>query len=115
MIFHVDVPIFDMAVVVCAFCNRQEATLQFCSYADHGAVIFINDNALGTVAHESGDVYMWVEDPKLRPRHVFHELVHVAQAVCEVKGMQKDDELIAYLVAWLKTEVADRLFEEETI
>ena len=55
-------------------------------------------------------MFMWVRDVG-RASIVFHELVHVAFSICHIRGMQYDEELIAYLVGWLKIEVADRMFE----
>lgn len=107
--FIVDVPIFRMSVVVCANCSAQEAVDAFYQFRDCKAVLEPR-NTDGWVQNFAGDAYMWVKDTDAAS-FVFHELVHVAFTICELKGMTYDEELIAYLVGWLKIEVADKLFD----
>lgn len=109
--FHVDVPIFRMSVVVCANCTPQEACAEFYAYKGKQSMLEPRESD-GWVQHYAGDVFMWVRDLE-RASTVFHELVHVAYSICEIKGMHPDEELIAYLVGWLKIGIADRLFEPE--
>lgn len=54
-----------------------------------------------------------MKDPDNNASTVFHELVHVALGICDLRGMQRDDELVAYLVGWLKQNVADKIFETD--
>jgi len=107
--FHIDVPMFRMAVCVCADCTSQEAVDAFYDYEGKRTIL----DATGSTAwvqYAGGDVFMWVSDTS-EASVVFHELVHVAFGICSTRGMEPDEELIAYLVGWLKIEVADKLFE----
>ena len=108
--FHVDVPIFRMSVVACANCTPQEACNAIYAYEGKQTILDPRETD-GWVQHHAGDVFMWVRDLS-QASLVFHELVHVAYSICEIKGMQPDEELIAYLVGWLKMEIADKLFGE---
>ena len=113
--FHVDVPIFRMSVAVCCGCSSQDAVDVFYDYKGKKSRL-ANDaresSSTGWVQAHGGDVFMWVENPKDAASTVFHELVHVAFSICQSRGMQYDEELLAYLVGWLKIEVADRIFNE---
>ena len=111
--FHIDVPIFRMSVVACANCSPQEACSEFYKYLDKQTILDPRESD-GWVQHYAGDVFMWVRDLS-QASLVFHELVHVAYSICEIKGMSPDEELIAYLVGWLKLEIADKLFEQGTL
>ncbi len=107
--FQVDIPIFGISVVTCANCTPMEACNKFYEYKGERSLLVPRESD-GWVQHYAGDVFMWVRD--LSYAHmVFHELVHVAYSICEIKGMQPDEELIAYLVGWLKIEIADKLYE----
>lgn len=111
-IFRVDVPIFDISIVVCTDCSKEEAKDAFYDYEGKRTIVDMSERCVGRCGLIDGDIYLWVESPNEFARHVFHEIVHAAQFICEAKGMEKDDELIAYLVAWLKVEVADKIFFE---
>ena len=108
--FHVDVPIFRLSVVACANCSAQEAVDAFYDYEGKRSALKARDSA-GWVQHYGGDVFMWVKDTE-QASLVFHELVHVAYSICEIKGIAYDEELIAYLMGWLKQNVADELFDQ---
>lgn len=109
-VFHVDVPIFNMAVVCCVDCDSMEAERAFYTYQDSRVMIPIPGDCNGYVVPYEGDLFMWVENPFERVSDVFHELVHIAQGICDTKGMTHDCELIAYLCGWLKTSVGDVIF-----
>lgn len=105
--FHVDVPIFIMSVVVVGNCTAEEACAAIYDYEGKRTIAEPRESQ-GWVQEHNGDVFMWVRDIN-RASIVFHELVHVAFSICHIRGMQYDEELIAYLVGWLKIEVADKL------
>lgn len=107
--FHVDIPIFCTSVVLCANCTAEEACAAIYRYKKKDTVLN-PEETLSWVQTYEGDVYMWVRDVS-RASTVFHELVHVAFAICRLRGMQPDEELIAYLVGWMKIHIADKLFE----
>lgn len=108
--FQVEIPIFRMSVVTCANCNADKAQELFYSFKGKNSKVEARHTD-GWVQHYNGDIFMWVRDTE-QASIVFHELVHTAFSICEIKGMQPDEELIAYLVGWLKIHVADVLFEK---
>ena len=97
-----------MSVVVCGDCSPERANDAFYDYRGVRAKIEFEDTAIGSVTHAKGDVYCWVSDTDLCST-IFHEMVHVAFTICEVKGMKRDEELIAYLVGWLKINVVEKI------
>lgn len=114
-IVRADIPIFNRSVVVCFGCSAEEAShlCYMCKGAGGepvGAKVEFTSIANGGVRDWGGDVYVWIKDP-VYASIVFHELVHVAFTVCQICGMREDEELIAYLVQWLKVNVADKIFE----
>lgn len=109
MLFHVDVPIFQMAVVVCADCEVRTAVNMMYDYEGHRTILEPRD-CPGWVQHAGGDIYMYVRDSE-KGSLILHELTHVAFSICEIRGMSYDEELICYLVGWLKLNVLDRMCE----
>ena len=101
-IFVVKVPIFNVDVATCVGCSAEEARNAFYDLEGLRSVVPVPEKSRGAccIPDENASV-------------VFHELVHVALGICDLKGMQRDDELIAYMMAWLKIEVADRIFFDE--
>lgn len=114
ILFHVNVPIFDMAVVFCGDCPAEEANNAFYDYEGTRAKIQFEDTNRGSVTDCNGDVYCWVKNTDWCST-IFHEMVHVAFSICEVKGMEPDEELIAYLVGWLKINVVERIQDERDV
>jgi len=115
-IFVVKVPIFNIDVATCVGCSAQEARNAFYDLEGLRSVVPVPEKSRGAccIPDDMGaEIFMWVEDPEENASVVFHELVHVALGICDLKGMQRDDELIAYLMAWLKINVADRIFFDE--
>jgi len=115
-IFVVKVPIFNIGVATCVGCSAQEARNAFYDLDGLRFVVPVPEKSRGAccIPDDAGaEIFMWVEDPDENASVVFHELVHVALGICDLKGMQRDDELIAYLMAWLKIEVADRIFFDD--
>lgn len=108
--FHVQVPIFLTAVVFCGGCTAEEAAGAMYRYKGKKAVLEPRETS-GWVQTANGDIYVWVRDPAKQASMVFHELTHVAFTICELKGMAPDEELICYLVGWLKMAVGDKIFE----
>jgi len=114
-IFVAEVPIFDVSIAVCTGCTAEEAQNQFYDLQGYRSVVNIPDRSDGAcyVPEGASEIYMWVDDPMKHASTVFHELVHVAMGICDQRGMDQDEELIAYLMGWLKKNVADRIFFEE--
>jgi len=108
-IFKVDVPIFQLCIVCCHSCSVDEAENEFYNFCDSESVVSLgSDNwVTGGTATSDGDIYMWVKDPKKRFSDVYHELIHVIDYLCELKGIEKDEELRAYLMGWFKVTIAD--------
>lgn len=109
-LFHIRVPIFGMYVVVCTDCEPDIATGEIYDHSNKEVIAGFTEGSLGGVRDDGGDIYMWVKNGKKDPRTVFHELVHVSHTLCEIKGIEPDEELLAYLMGWLKVHVADRIF-----
>lgn len=111
-IFMTEVPIFGVQVVTCTGCTAEEAQNQFYDLQGMRSVVKVPDGR-GACLIPGDEIYVWVKDPDNNASTVFHELVHVALGVCDLRGMQRDDELVAYLVGWLKQNVADKVFETD--
>jgi len=99
-----------MAVIAVANCTAAEACAAIYAYEGKQTILEPRESTAWVQPHK-GDVFVWVRDLS-EASVVFHELVHVAFGICSERGMLPDEELIAYLVGWLKIEVADRFFEE---
>lgn len=110
-IFQVDVPIFLTSVVCCHSCTKKEAEDALYDYQKKRNRVQFDPSPTtrGGVRTYNGDVYMWVEDPHRHYSDVFHELVHVIDAICELKGMAIDEELRAYFMGWFKINLADKI------
>ena len=107
--FKVGVPIFRMSILTCANCTPSEACEAFYGYKGKHSILEPRESDAWVQIYK-GDIFVWIRDTD-HASTVFHELVHVAYAICDVKGMAFDEELIAYLVGWLKLSVADKLFK----
>ena len=113
-IFTTRVPIFGNGIVVVTDCSAEEANAAVYDLEGLRTVVeFIDGRGCCIVPDGGNDIYVWVGSPQDYASTVFHELVHVAFGICDQRGMQRDDELVAYLMGWLKQEVADRIFFEE--
>lgn len=111
-ILHVSVPIFDMSVAVCHSVPYQECLSECFAYEGLNSILTFSETSKGSVQCYKGDV--WVYLPNLDSASVvIHEMVHVAFAICEIKGIQPDEELICYLTGWLKREIVDVLYEAQ--
>lgn len=114
MIFQVDVPIFETVIICSHSCDAVTAMDEFYHWEGMKARIEIpeEDNKAGNVSIFKGGVFIWIKNPEDEYRFVFHELVHVFHAICEVKGIvNKDEEFEAYFMGWLKTNVSDRIMD----
>lgn len=108
-IFHVDIPIFNRSVVVCVDCEYAEAREHIYDYKGFRTEIPEISSGRGACVLTGGDAFMWVKESD-DASTVFHELVHVAWGICELCGIRTDEELLAYLMGWLKQNVADAIF-----
>lgn len=113
-IFTTRVPIFGNDIVVVTNCSAEEANVAVYDLNGLRTVVeFLEGRGCCIVPDHGSEIYVWVKAPRENASTVFHELVHVAFGICDQRGMQRDDELVAYLMGWLKKEVADRIFFEE--
>lgn len=114
--FRVDVPIFKLSIVFAGDCSAEEADNAFYDLPDRNnkSVRVVTGFAdapccmTAGVTSAKGDVYCWVGDTDCCST-IFHEMVHVAFSICQAKGIEPDEELIAYLVGWLKIEVVEKI------
>ena len=114
MIFQIDVPIFETSIICCHSCNASDAMDEFYHWQDKRSRIQLPEEEykVGNVSIWKGAVFVWIRDPKEQYRFVFHELVHVFHAICEVKGIEKiDEEFEAYFMGWLKQNVSDVIMD----
>ena len=113
-LFLTEIPIFHGSIATVVNCSAEEAERALHSYQDKGASCEFLSHSEGGVRGYCGDIYVWIKDTS-KASIVFHEAVHIAFCLCEMKGMKPDEEFIAYFVEWLKIEWADVIFtlEEE--
>jgi hypothetical protein len=110
-IFKIDVPIFRLSVVCCHSCSVEEAENEFYDFHNLRSIVSLNHDksATGCTTISEGDIYLWIKSPRDQFSDVFHELVHVIDYLCELKGMEKDEELRAYLMGWFKGAIGDAI------
>ena len=116
ILFRVDVPIFNLSVVFAGDCKAEEADDAFYDFRDRNdksvrVVTGFADaprEATASVTSAKGDVYCWVGNTD-HCSTIFHEMVHVAFSICQTRGIELDEELIAYLVGWLEIEVVEKI------
>ena len=108
--FITHVPIFNLSVLTVIDCTKSEAEEFVYDYESCRSKVSFENGTCGGVRIDRGDVFMWVKDSN-RASIVFHELVHVAFAILEIKGIGSDEELIAYLVEWLKINIVDVIYD----
>ena len=114
MIFQVDVPIFETSIICCHSCNASDAMDAFYHWEGKRSRIELpdDDHKVGSVVKYQGAVFVWIRNPKEQYRFVFHELVHVFHAICNVKGIENiDEEFEAYFMGWLKQNISDVIMD----
>jgi hypothetical protein len=115
MIFHsVEVPIFSRSVFFVGNCDDKEASDAIYQFDDKRTRIYFSATSLGGVRDAEGDVYVWVRDLS-KASIVAHELGHAACSIMECCGInlcRETEELMCYLIEWLKISVQDPVYQE---
>ncbi len=108
-----DVPIYNLSVVCIAGCEFEDAKAEL--YVRHRVDLGGDDGyARGRCVCHEGDVYLWVKDLE-RGSDFIHEVTHAATAIMELRGIPlsyETDEVLAYLMGWLKINLLDVVYEE---
>jgi len=115
MITHLaHVPIFSRSVFFVGDCDHLEAIDAV--YRFRGKRTRIEFSATeGGVRDSGGDVFVWVKDTD-RGSIVVHELTHAACSIMEICGIpqcRETEEVMCYLVGWLKIHVMDKIYEKK--
>jgi len=107
------VPIFNRSVVFIGGCSKESASHEIFKLRGLGTVVQFSENSDGGVRSVGGDVYVWVADLNCASV-VAHELAHAAVSimdVCNIPLCTETEELMCYLVGWLKVNIQDSVYE----
>lgn len=110
---RIDIPIFNNSVVFVGDCDAAEASDAIYRYKGKRSKVEFGGGCIGGVRDYGGDVFCWVSDTQ-KASIVFHELVHVASSIMETRNIplcRETEELLAYLVQYLKLKLADKVWE----
>lgn len=115
MITHLAyVPIFTCAVFLVGDCDHIEAMDAIYALEGKKTRCELTDGPLGSVRSVGGDVFCYIKDLEAGSV-MFHELTHVACSIMEIHGIPlctETEEVMAYLVGWLKINVMDPIYEK---
>lgn len=115
MITHfVHVPIFNRAVYFVGHCSADDAEDSIYRLRRKRTVVEFTNSASGGVRDCNGDVFVLVKDLE-QASVVAHELAHAACSIMECCGIpqcRETEEVMCYLIGWLKINVQDRVFEK---
>lgn len=113
MITHlVHVPIFCRSVYFVGDCSADDAEEAIYRLQNKRTQVALTCSADGCVRDSGGDVFVWVKDLS-KASVVAHELAHAACSIMEVCGIpqcRETEELMCYLIGWLKINVQDKVF-----
>jgi hypothetical protein len=107
------VPIFLRSVFFVGDCSVEEAIDAIYRLKGKRTRCEFPDGA-GAVRDIKGDVYCWVKDLE-KGSIVLHELTHVAcsiMEVCNIPQCRDTEEVMCYLVGWLKLNVLDVVLDK---
>lgn len=79
-----------------------------------GSKVSFKEGSQGGVDTYKGDVFVWVEDLS-KASVVAHELAHTACSImdlCNIPLCAETEELMCYLIGYLKIKVQDRVYEK---
>jgi len=115
MIKHLaHVPIFNRSVFFVGNCSAQDAEDAVYKLQNKKTQINFTYDAEGCVRDSNGDVFVWVRDLN-KASVVAHELAHAACSIMEICGIplcSDTEELMCYLIGWLKINVQDVVYEK---
>lgn len=115
MITHLaHVPIFNRAVFFVGDCSPQDAEDAIYRLRRKRTQVSMSHSADGCVRDCNGDIFVWVRDCS-RASIVAHELAHAACSimdVCNIPQCRETEEVMCYLIGWLKINVQDKIFDK---
>jgi hypothetical protein len=115
MITHLaHVPIFNRSVFFVGGCPAEEAENAIYRLKGKRTKVSLSYRADGCVRDCGGDVFVWVKDLD-RASVVAHEVAHAACSIMEVCGIpqcRETDEVMCYLIGWLKINVQDKVYDK---
>jgi len=115
MITHLaHVPIFNRSVYFIGHCSADDAEDAVYRLRRKRTVVAFTPSANGGVRDCNGDVFVWAKDLECASI-VAHELAHAACSIMECCGIpqcRETEEVMCYLIGWLKINVQDRVFEK---
>ncbi len=110
-----EVPIFLRHVVFIGDCSQNDAEDWIYKLRGKRTRCVFAENSNGGVRDVNGDIYVWVKDTSFASI-VAHELAHVActiMEVCHIPQCRDTEELMCYLIGWLKINVQDKVYEKK--
>lgn len=115
MIQHLaHVPIFNRSVFFVGNCDKEEAEDAVYKLRGKKTKVSFSCGADGCVRDAFGDIFVWVKDLD-RASVVAHELAHAAcsiMEVCNIPQCRETEEIMCYLIGWLKINVQDKIYEK---
>lgn len=115
MIKHLShVPIFNRSVFFVGDCDGEDAEDTIYKLRKKRTQVSLTYSADGGVRESEGDVFVWVKDLN-RASIVAHELAHAACCIMDVCGIPQcrdTEEVMCYLIGWLKINVQDKVYEK---
>ncbi len=95
-------------------CEGQDAEEAIYRLRKKRTQVSLTYSADGCVRDSGGDVFVWVKDLD-RASVVAHELAHAACSIMEVCGIPQcrdTEEVMCYLIGWLKINVQDKVYDK---
>lgn len=115
MITHLThIPIFNRSVFFVGDCPGEDAEEAIYRLRKKRTQVSLSYTADGCVRDSGGDVFVWVKDLN-KASVVAHELAHAACSIMEVCGIpqcRETEEVMCYLIGWLKINVQDLVYEK---
>ena len=115
MIKHLShVPIFNRSVFFVGDCTGEAAEEAVYKLHKKRTQVSFTYSADGCERDCNGDIFVWVKDLNMASV-VAHELAHAACSIMEVCGIpqcRETEEVMCYLIGWLKINVQDKIYEK---
>jgi hypothetical protein len=107
---RITIPIIHVPIIYCVDCQKEDAAKAFYNYNGERSVFEPSCNADGGVQAINGYIFLWVEgETKQKASVLIHEMVHICCTALDMVGIERDEELIAYLMEWLKINLMDKI------
>jgi len=106
------VPIFNRSVFFIGNCEAADAEEAVYRLRRARTQVSFVPSSHGGVRDCGGDIFVWVKDLS-KASIVAHELAHAACSVMEVCGVpqcRETEEVMCYLIGWLKINVQDKVY-----